>query len=92
MDISHCCKTKDLHSWCANRNFEETHCDCQCHKKKDKMDKLEELLDAFESAVLDYGYYDFDEDGNEHILKLKLELELKIKNARQAIINYVIKE
>lgn len=51
------------------------------------MDKLEELLNAFETAIINYNYYDY-ETTNKHILELKLELELKIKNAKDNIIEY----
>lgn len=28
--ISNWCRT-DAHGWCANRSFEECHCQCECH-------------------------------------------------------------
>jgi hypothetical protein len=40
--LSGFCRT-GMHNWCANRNYEETHCGCPCHAKAQERRERAEL-------------------------------------------------
>jgi hypothetical protein len=61
--ISDLCSKDDMHGWCTNRNFKETHCQCACHKKTPETpeqaaikhnEKLKSILYELEKILLPY--------------------------------------